>query len=923
VRLFQHAFLLIIAAAIGCSNPAATQPAQTLNTGKDLRPPAISSTPLGGFPVGLSPTPDGKFAIVCGMGYRESLFAVAIDDGHITGQVAFDTKVPTHMSPVTGVDDNAGVDPKIKSNGIYYGVVTRGNTVYAAQGAHDSIVALSISPDGRLTANDSIAAKTGDFPSGLAIDSKGLLYAANNSADEFNVPASMAIYDPATKSELGRYTFESDTHTSNFVLGIAVLSNGSKTYCASERDGGVYVINTSDPAHPTKAALIATGAHPLALLFNHDQSRLIVANAQSDTLSVIDTATDQVIGTVLLRPGTSRGLPGVTPTALTFSPDENTLYVTLADMNAVGVVDVSSLTLTGMIPAGWYPTAVLATDDSRLLIVNAKGTKVHNPNPKNNPLDRRTGKDPYILNMVQGDLISMPVPNKQQLADLTDLVIKDNHLDDLSRETANPLADIGLKAGKIKHVIYIIKENRTYDQILGDDARGNGDPSIVLFGKDVTPNEHALADRFVLLDNCYACGEVSGDGWTWSTQSMANDYVHRNIPYNYSSRGRNYDFEGENNGYITGGFPAVDPDGKPLSKNPAFKDGAAPVTDVAAIGVHLWDRAKEAGVSYRNYGFFLSEGTKDADKSMPEFYPTVAGLQPPGHDLAGLTDMDFPKFDLDYPDSDAPKIYFDQTADKNCRYQKTAYGKYKVPSRFAEWNREFQQMLAKDPSGDVVPALMFVRMPHDHTQGLSVRKHSPASEVADNDYGVGELVDAVSHSPIWQSSAIFVIEDDAQNGPDHVDAHRTTAFVISPWIKRGSVDHRFCNTDTMLKTMELLLGLKPMSQYDALAMAFLDWDTSPSNAEPYTAVLPAKEIIAQITPIPGHAAGSPSELELLAAASEKMDFNHADAAPADLLNQIIWKSVKGEDSQMPSPRNSLVSPVRGTVKPAKKDDDDD
>jgi hypothetical protein len=287
--------------------------------------------------------------------------------------------------------------------------------------------------------------------------------------------------------------------------------------------------------------------------------------------------------------------------------------------------------------------------------------------------------------------------------------------------------------------------------------------------------------------------------------------------------------------------------------------------------------------------------------------------------------MDFPNFNLDFPDSDAPKIYFEKTGDPNCQYLIPGYGKYNVPSRFSEWNREFQQMLSKDPSGGAVPAMMFVRMPHDHTQGMASRKHTPASEVADDDCGVGELVDAISHSAIWESTAIFVIEDDAQNGPDHVDCHRTTAFIISPWIKSGSVDHHFCNTDSMLKTMELLLGLAPMSQYDALALPILDWDTKPSNAEPYTAILPAKEIIAQINPRATRATtqASANPLNDLAAASDKMDFTHADAAPADELNQIIWKSVHGPDSQMPAPKNSLVSPVRKGPAKAAKDDDDD
>ncbi len=919
MRLQRHLKLSIALAVFiaGCSGGPTTTPAgNTLNTGKDIQPATV--TELGGFPVGLTPTTDGKFGIVCGMGYREALYAISLNDASIASKLDFPAFVPKKMKGQTGVDASTNVDKNAKTNGVYFGTAIAGNTVYAAQGAKDSICVCKIDDKGALTKSASIDTKPGDFPAGLAIDDQQHLYVTNNSSadsdTDFARPGSVAIYSTGTDAkELGRYVFDNPTHTSNFPLGVVALHDGSKAYVGSERDGCVYVLNTADAAHPSLLNSIATGSHPVGMILSKDQSHLWVANAQSDTLSLIDTKTDQVTGTVLLRPGTSRGLPGVSPTALCLSSDEKTLYVTLADMNAVGVVDVASLTLKGMIPAGWYPSGVIVTADDHLLVVNAKGSKFSNPNPKLSVT--KASRDAYILNVVQGSVQSLAIPDDKQLADLTDTVIHDNHLDDIAdRENNNPLANIGLKAGKIKHIVYIIKENRTYDQIMGDDARGNGDPSLVLFGKNVTPNEHALADRFVLLDNCYACGEVSGDGWTWSTQSMANGYVERNIPYNYSGRGRTYDFEGENNGYITGGFPATDPDGKPLSQNPAFKNGAPEIPNVASMDKHLWDLAHDAGLTYRNFGMFLStKNDDDPTPAMPAYYPTVKGLQPPGHDLAGLTDMDFPNFNLDFPDSDAPAKYFEQTKDDHCKYPQATWGKYNMPSRFAEWNREFQMMLAKDPSGNAVPNLMFVRFPHDHTQGTASGKHSPSAEVADNDYAVGQLVEAISHSSIWSSTAIFVIEDDAQNGPDHVDAHRTTAFIISPWIKQGSVDHHFCNTDSLLKTMEFLLGLPAMSQYDALALPITDWDAAPSNIDPYTATMPAREIIAQMNP-----GKTP-----LAAASDKMDFTHADAAPAALLNEVIWKSVKGEASQMPAPRNALVSPARRGIRPAAKDEDDD
>ncbi len=434
-------------------------------------------------------------------------------------------------------------------------------------------------------------------------------------------------------------------------------------------------------------------------------------------------------------------------------------------------------------------------------------------------------------------------------------MLKENRLDVLDKPQPNPLTSIGLSSGKIKHVIYVIKENRTYDQILGDLPQGNGDPSLVLFGHDITPNQHALAERFVLLDNLYACGEVSGDGWDWSTQGMADAYVIRNIPYNYSHRGRKYDEEGQNNGYPTAGAKAKDDDGKPLWKDPAYKSDAAPIPDVANTNKNIWDAARDAKISMRNYGFFLtnSEGLVGSPGG-PDNTPASMGLLPGGHDLAGVTDLDFRRFDLDYPDSDAPSLYFKQSADQDdCLFAKTAYGHAKSPSRFAEWNSEFQMMLAKDPSGSAVPTFTMIRMGTDHTVAAKAGKHAPQSYVADNDYAVGQVVEAVSKSSIWKDTAIFIIEDDAQSGIDHVDAHRTTGFVISPWIKAHSVDHHFYNTDSFLKTIELLLNLKPLSQYDAVAdpITGLGHHTQ-RTPKPFTAHPAAKGIDRETKPLCRH-----------------------------------------------------------------------
>jgi hypothetical protein len=484
-------------------------------------------------------------------------------------------------------------------------------------------------------------------------------------------------------------------------------------------------------------------------------------------------------------------------------------------------------------------------------------------------------------------------------------VLAQNSLPAPARESDEHVAEMGLASHRIEHVFYIIKENRTYDQILGDMPDGNGDSSLTLFGRDITPNLHALAERFVLLDSTYCCGEVSGDGWCWSTQGMASAYVSRNVPYSYSQRGRNYDYDGQNNGYPTGGIPTTGPDA-PETTNPVFSQGGEPVPDVGSAGDHLWDAARRAGVSFRNYGFFLYFA--DAVTGGPDNYPATLGLRPGGHDLAGVTDLDYRRFDLDYADSDASSRLFAKTGNPNDLYTIKTYGQSAAPSRFSEWKREFDLMHAKDPAGGAVPTLTLLRLGNDHTIGMKAGKHSPKSTVADNDYAIGQVVDAISHSPIWKTSAIFIIEDDAQSGEDHVDAHRTTCFVVSPWIRPHSIDHRFYNTDSVLKTMELLLGIQPMTQYEAIAAAIDDWDSSPTNAAPYDAIFPAENLIADINPQPSKlSAGDPRRR--LVELSDEMDFRRADAAPTALLNEVVWKSVRGISSEPPPMRVSNTLPA--------------
>lgn len=897
----------------GTTMPATTRRVpgtEPLPIGRSISVEPLVNQDVGSLPINMVLSPDGRFALCTSQGYREHLCSIRTSDGAGVSYLNFQNRKKSD-------------DPKLQSKGLYYGLaVSADGLVYAAQGAHDTIAVVRLHPDGKLERVSSLQTEPNDFPSGLALDGRGRLYVADNDPEAKPPvihPGSIAIYDTTTRQALGRYSFkDSFNGTTNFPLAIAVTKDGRRLYVGSQRDDAVYVLDTSDPAAITPVATLRTGSHPIALLLSADESRLFVANAHSDTVSFVNTKSNQVTHTVLLRPDIARSLAGATPTGLALAPGGKSLYASLGDMNAVAVVDVPDAELEGYVAAGWYPSAVVvAPDGKRLLISNAKGTTVRNPNPP-----KGTTRQVSPLAILEGDVVSVAVPTKEQLKAQTQKVLENNRLTPKFMETGNPLKHIGLQAGKIKHVIYIVKENRTYDHVLGDDPRGNGDPKYCLFGKAVTPNQHALAERFVLMDNFYDSGEVSGDGWTWSTQAMANEYVIRNVPYSYSDRGRIFDYEGTNNGWLTGGFPATGPDGKPLSEHPDFKDKGAPAfPDVAeAPGGHLWDLAKKHNLTVRNYGFHMSNGiVKDGKQVVPDNYPASAGLQPGGRDLGGVTDVDFRKFDMDYPDSDAWHLYQRQTGDKRFDWPKTKFGHYNAPSRFWEWNREFQMMLKKDPTGGAMPNLMLVRLCTDHTAGANPGKKSPKAMVADNDYAVGQLVEAVSKSPIWKHCAIFIIEDDAQNGPDHVDAHRSTCYVISPYIKRGSVDHAFHNTSSCLRTIELLLGLPPMCQYDAVSAPIMNWTDTPDNAEPFAAVLPPADVIRDTNPPKGEIKPISPEQARAIEDSEKMDFAHADKAPADRLNEIIWKTVKGWEARPPETPRSLA----GVQVPKVKDDDDD
>lgn len=845
--------LLAIVAGIAAwaGRQEAVDQAVPLPTGK-LMTPAGQQIGVGSFPANMALSPDGRWLVVTDTGYHEFLSVLSAEDGRLVSQLPFNERRAGNSGSPQALYVGLAFGPKLPAGGY---------RLYASRGPEDRVSVFTLDDSGQLadtgTSLDDpsgLSKEAGpNFVAGLALSSDGSrLYAANNETSAAtNQQGSVSILDTAGNRVLGK------APTAGFPYSVAAITRGpdadKKLYVSSERDGVVTALDVSDPAHARLLANIATGDHPIALCLDSAQQRLFVANAGSDTVSVVDTGTDRVLRTLPLRPTDARGLPGVTPTGLALSPDESRLYVSLGDMNAVAVVDLrrGRYALQGYLPAGWYPTAVAVSPDGRrLFVANAKGAQARNPNKEKAGPNGAWGQ--YIESIIEGTVSTVPAPSDDALPQLTQQVLANN----FAGGSANRTRRVELPRTGIKHVIYIIKENRTYDQVLGDMSQGNGDPSLVLFGRNVTPNQHTLAERFALLDNFYCAAEVSADGWNWCNSGMGSEYTERNVPFNYSDRGRRYDFEGETNGV------------------PVDRVG---VPDVArAPGGYLWDDCARHGVSYRDYGFFVTFG----DYKAPDGKVIVAANEPDERALAGHTDTNFLRFDLSYADSDAWRI-----DNVPAPRQQRAYGKFSAPSRFSEWKREFDAYVQH---GDL-PRFLMVRFMRDHTEGTSPGLQSPRGMVADNDYAVGQLVEAVSHSPYWKDTAIFVVEDDAQDGQDHVDAHRSTCYVISPYVRRGTVDHHFYNTDSVLHTMEALLGLPPMCRYDATAPLLAVFGPAPENAEPYAAILPAREIIGEINTAAAYRARD----------SERLDFRQADRVPDAVLNDILWHAVKGPNTPEP------------------------
>ena len=812
--------------------------ANRLVTGKFVTPTG-TQIEVGSFPVNMKLSPDGRFVAVTDCGYREQ---VSIIDAK-TGAVVAKKEFPSSRG---------------NPNGIYFGLAfeKKGNRtlLYVSRGAQDLVSIFEVGTTGDLIAAGQFENPAPTNPgkqvhniAGLAVAKDGVLYAVNNQTHIYNgLHGSVTAFDSAGKviSEYPVGGYPMDVAVSEPTAGARQL------FVSNERDGTVTAIDLASGDEK----VIKTGANPVSLLLNSDQSKLFVSNSCSDTVSVIDTKSDRILRTILIRIGDLKGLPGATPLGLSLSPDQSQLYVALADANAIAVVDTRDSKLKGFIPAGWGPTSTITSaDGSHLFVSNAKGVQTRNPN--NKPV--RTWKQ-FGENILEGTVSMLDLASVNANLDSYTKTVLTNNLAVGGTEARNRKS---FHNPGIDHVVYIVKENRTYDQILGDDKRGNGDPSVCLFPEAVTPNQHALANRFVLLDNFYVCGEVSEDGWTWSTQGIANPYVERNVPYNYSGRGRAYDTEGEN------------------SDLPVDLRGIPDVT--TEPNGFIWDQCARQGISYRNYGFFLLFKTTEKDPSTGKLLAEYNA--PSKKNLVGHSDPDFMQFDTAFADSNAWMKYGTVAAPR----QMKEFGAHHDPSRIATWKREFDEFV----SNGNLPKFTMLRLMRDHTAGTSNGQSSPRAMVADNDYAVGEVVEAISHSPYWKNTVICVLEDDSQAGFDHIDSHRSPALLISPWIEKGKVDSHFYNTDSMLRTMELVLGLKPLSQYDAVANPINVFGPEMSNSETYQAILPAKDIIQEVNLRTAYR--SEDSDRLISRFKE-------DTAPDFELNDILWGSIKGAKTPRPA-----------------------
>jgi len=807
---------LLFICLLFAGNYCISQPSAALTAARVQLPngwsltPAGKSLPLGDLPLNIAVSENKKYMAVTNNGQSTQHLQL------------IDTKSEKIL--------DSTVIPKS-----WYGLKfsTDGKKLYASGGNDNWILQYDITADKLLLKDSILLGKKWPVkisPAGIEInDAQHTMYVVTKENN------SLYIVNMRTKKVVKQLPLGGEGFT-------CVLSaNKKELYITCWGCDKVLILNT---VTNTFSGEIKVGDNPNDLCLTKSGKYLFVANANDNSVSVIDLQQRNVIET--LNAALYADAPnGSTTNGLALSGDEKTLYIANADNNCLAVFDVSKPGLSkskGFIPVGWYPTCVKVIG-KKIYVTNGKGFSSM-PNPYGpNPVRPKEevvyqGGDrtkpmsvQYIGGLFKGTMSIIDEPSETQLGMYSSLVYQNTpytkEKESITQgETGNPVPMKTGDASPIKHVFYVIKENRTYDQVLGDIKEGNGDPSLVLFGENVTPNLHKLAREFVLLDNFYVDAEVSMDGHNWSMGAYATDYLEKNWPTSYGSRGGSYDGEGN----------------RAIANN---KNG------------FIWDQCKRAGVSYRTYGEF-------ADNAKPN----IAILK-----------------------------------DHVCPYYTGWSLSVRDTVRFGQWKHEFDSLLA----AGAVPQFNTVRLGNDHTEGLKKGRPTPYAHVADNDLAVGMLIEYLSKSSIWKESAVFVIEDDAQNGSDHVDAHRSTAYVAGGFVKRNFVDHTLYSTSSMLRTIELILGMPPMSQYDAAATPMWNCFSASANLAPFATVKPNIDFSDKNTAM--------NEWQQR---SEKFNLAKEDAVPDLEFNTVLWHGLRGSQTVFPTPKRAAFV----KLKEGKEDDDD-
>jgi len=779
------------------------------NSGKVLLPngwslsPAGTQLPLGDLPLNIAVTPDLKFAAVTNNGYsKQSIQLINISEKKL---------VDTY---------------EVGKSWLGLTFSENGKSLYASGGNDNFILRFEVQ-DYKLVCRDTyrlgVPMKDKISIAGLAVDEAAKrLYTVTKENN------SLYVIDLGTKKVIKQIALGGEGYT-------CVLHPDKKhLYCTCWGCNKVVVFNTKKLEIENS---IAVGSNPNDMVIDSKGKFLYVANSNDNSVSVINLSLKKVVETLdaALYPTT---LEGSTTNSVALSADDSILYVSNADNNCLAVFNVSNpghSVSMGFIPTGWYPSCV-RTAGKEILVANGKGlSSMANPKGPNPAVSKHKvvyqKGDPnkpedvqYIAGLLKGALSIIPVPDKLKLSEYSKQVYANTPFN-TEKETlakgmkGNPVPMTVGDASPIKYVFYIVKENRTYDQVLGDMPKGNGDTSLVLFGKKYTPNQHAIADQFVLLDNFYDDAEVSADGHNWSLGAYATDYLEKTWPTSYGGRGGEYDAEGN----------------RAIANN---KKG------------FLWDYCKKYGVTYRTYGEFAYD-----------YKPNIPVLE--GH---------------------------------LCPYYTCWDQKVMDTTRFRQWKRDFDSLL----SIDKLPQLNTIRFINDHTEGMRHGRPTPFAEVADNDLAVGLFVEYLSKSPIWKDCAVFVVEDDAQDGPDHVDAHRSTTYLAGGFVKKGFVDHTLYSTSSVVRTIELILGLPPMSQYDAAAEPLWRcFDT--------VATHPAfKSILAQTNLFEKNTAYNEWQKK-----SEDFDFTEEDRVSDREFNEVIWVACRGISNPCPAPVHAAYVMIKG------------